>query len=248
MSTQPVPLTPEAPRRAERVATTFAILLDDREIHIPASALTHEGFRAWATSDDFPERARISFIDQEILIDMSPEETETHSKVKGEISWGIQDLNKKLDLGEFYPDGTLITNVAAGLSTEPDGTFITWESWEAGRVVLVPRKDFPGEFMEIQGTPDWALEIISRSSVGKDTKRLRQAYHRAAVPEYWLINAFKADIDFQILHYTPADYVAAARRGGWQRSKVFGRSFRLDRWRGRFDRWKYTLQVKPPPQ
>ena len=48
--------------------------LDDPAIRIPARAATLAGFRAWALSDEFPERGRFSFINGELFVDMSPEE------------------------------------------------------------------------------------------------------------------------------------------------------------------------------
>ena len=154
-------------------------------------------------------------------------------------------MNEELDLGEFYSDGTLVTNEAADLSTEPDGTFVTWRSFEAGRVRLTPREDRPGQYVELQGTPDWVLEVVSRSSVAKDTRVLRAAYHRAGVPEYWIIDARFDAIDFQVLRRRRDRYVVVAPRGGWHRSPVFGRGFRLERRRNRMGRWKYTLEVAP---
>ena len=218
-----------------------AIVLEDHGLRIPASALTLEGFRAWAKSDDFPERGRISFVYPEIFVETSPEELQTHGKVKLAITVALARLIERQDLGEFYPDRTLVTNEAAGLSTEPDGTFVTWEGLESGRVQLVPREEEPEQFLEVQGTPDWVLEIVSKTSVRKDTRRLREAYHRAGVPEYWLIDARRQDIAFDVLRHTPAEYVPAAGRGGWQRSAVFGRLFRLQRQRGRLGLWRYTL-------
>ena len=47
------------------------ISYDDREVILPSSALTLEGFRAWALSDDCPERGRFSFLDGQVVIDMS---------------------------------------------------------------------------------------------------------------------------------------------------------------------------------
>ena len=114
-------------------------------IHVPASAATFAGFRAWATSDEFPESLRASFINQELVIDMSPEELESHNKVKSEVSAVVATLIKRLDTGEFYGDGTLVTNEAAELSTEPDATFVAWESFEANKVRLVERKDRPDQ-------------------------------------------------------------------------------------------------------
>ena len=173
--------------------------LDDPAIRIPTRAATLAGFRAWALSDEFPERGRLSFINGELFIDMSPEELETHNKVKTEVGFASANLNKELDLGEFYSDGTLVTNEAADLSTKPDGTFATWRSFEAGRIRLTTREDRPGQYVELRGPPDWVLEVVSRSSVAKDTRVMREAYHRAGVPEYWIIDARSDAIGFQVL-------------------------------------------------
>ena len=81
--------------------------------------------------------------------------------------------------------------------------------------------------MEVVGTPDWLLEIVSQTSVAKDTKRLRRQYHRAGVSEYWLIDARGEDIDFQILLWTESDYAGAPERKGWQRSRVPSQPGRL---------------------
>jgi Uma2 family endonuclease len=248
MSSLPIPkvqpTAAPAPQAAPVVCTIYTF---DRasEIVLPTSAHTLAGFRAWAKSDDFPERGRICFLDGEIFIDMSPEELETHAKVKAETMRVVLNLNKKDGRGVFYGDGVLVTNVEANLSTEPDGTFILWESLETGRVRLVPREGREGEYIEVEGSPDWMLEIVSNSSVRKDTQRLRERYHRANVREYWLIDARGDDINFQILVRGETDFVARPSRGGWQTSVVFNRRFRLVRQRGRMNLWEYTLQVKP---
>lgn len=214
-------------------------------IHVPASAATFAGFRAWATSDEFPESLRASFINQELVIDMSPEELESHNKVKSALTTAIFNLNAELDLGEFYGDGTLVTNETAELSTEPDATFVAWESFEANKVRLVERKDRPDQFIELVGTPDWVLEVVSRSSVKKDTELLRDAYNRAGIPEYWIIDARFDEVSFEVLRRRRDRYVVVAPRNGWHRSAVFGRSFRLLRRRNRLGRWTYTLEVTP---
>ena len=215
-------------------------------ICIPAAAARSlDGFRAWAHSDDFPQRGRVSFINGEILIDMSPEELEKHSKVKSEIGSVLHRLCRELNLGTYYPDGTLLTNDDAELSTEPDGLFASWEAFRSGRLTRAPRKDHPDEFVELRGSPDWVMEIISRSSVAKDTARLRESYHRARIAEYWLINALEKQIDFQILTYRASGYAAAKSRQGWRRSPVFGHDFRLRRQRDELGDWQYELDYKP---
>jgi Uma2 family endonuclease len=170
---------------------------------------------------------------------------ETHNKVKVEVSAVLALLTKKLKLGEFHGDRTLLTNAAANVSTEPDALLVTWDTSRAGRIRLVPRSEPESDFIEIEGTPDWVLEIVSDSSVAKDTRRLRQGYHRAGIPEYWLIDARGEEIDFQILLREESDYAAVpGGRGGWLESRLFGRRFRLTRERNEVGRWTYTLAAK----
>jgi Uma2 family endonuclease len=216
----------------------------EQKILIPATAHTLAGFRTWAKSDQFPDHGHISFINQEIIIDMSPEELETHVIVKMEIARVLLNFNRKKQFGKFYGDGTLVSNELANLSTEPDATFITWETLDAGRVRLIPRTGEKGQYIEVEGTPDWVLEIVSDNSVRKDTVRLRQRYHRAGIPEYWLVDARGEEISFQILLHGDTDYIASLGRNGWQESRVFGRKFRLIRQRDQRGFWDYTLQMK----
>ncbi len=216
-------------------------------LRIPASARTHAGFREWVKSDEFPEKGiRVTFIDGEIYLDMSQEEIETHNKVKTEIIRVQSTLNLECDLGEFYSDGVLVTNEEAKVSNNPEALFVSWESLDAGRVCLVPRKGEAGQYIEIVGTPDCVVEVVSKSSVAKDTKRLKEAYHRAGIPEYWLIDARSDEIAFQILHWRKSGYAASAQRDGWQYSRVFGREFRLERTKGKRGLWRYRLNVRLP--
>lgn len=214
-------------------------------LHVPASAHTFAGFRAWIQSDEFPEKLRATFLDQEIYLDMSQEELGAHVLVKDEVSGVVRALNKRLRLGFYFGDGAQISHPEAGVSNQPDATLLTRASIRAGRVRLIPKKDKKDRFIEIEGTPDWVMEVVSDSSVKKDTALLRAAYHRAGIPEYWLIDARGEAIQFQIYHWRPSGYVKAPGKDGWQRSRVFGREFRLIRTPEEFDLWEYTLEMRP---
>jgi Uma2 family endonuclease len=100
------------------------------------------------------------------------------------------------------------------------------------------------DVIELEGTPDWVLEILSPSSEKKDRVDLLKIYHTAGIPEYWLIDARGEEIEFTILIREANEYRPASRRGGWQKSRVFGRSFRLERSRDRLEEWQYRLRVK----
>ncbi len=213
-------------------------------IVVPPTAVTLDGFRAWAHSDSFPECARITFASGRLFIEMSPERYETHLKIKEVISRVLGSLVHELDLGDYYPDGGFITNQPAGVSNEPDAMFASWESLEAGK--LAPPSDGPqdGQHIELVGTPDWVCEIVSDTSVEKDTTVLLEAYHKAGISEYWLIDARSEEISFRLLVWADGGYRAAESREGWQTSPVFDREFQLTRTRDRLDRWRYDLQYR----
>ncbi len=229
-------------RRAE--VDFAAEVSDPLSLQMPVSAATLSGFRAWALSAEFPERGRISFLDGYLFIDMSPEELETHNAVKTAVTSRIYFLTDEMESGRLYSDRTLVTNKQARLSTEPDCTFVSFESLNRGVVRLVPRKGHPGEYMEVEGSPDWVLEIISRSSWRKDTQRLRSLYAKAGIREYWLINALADPLEWQILQLRGSKYVAAPVRSGWQLSKVFGHEFKLLRTRSKHGFWRYQLKAR----
>jgi Uma2 family endonuclease len=207
--------------------------LDADCLCIPQSALTFNGFREWIKSDEFPDKLRVTFVSQRIYLDMSKEELETHAQVKAEICRVLMNLVKLLALGQFYLDGVLVTNVAAKVSNNPDATFISWAALESHRARFVPRKRKRDTSIEIEGSPDWVLEVVSDSSVKKDMELLREAYHQAGIREYWLVDARGSNIFFQIFHWRRTGYARASRDGDWQRSRVFGRDFHLTRRAGR---------------
>jgi Uma2 family endonuclease len=173
---------------------------------VPTSAATLAGFRAWTNSPDFPDRGCVAFLGNGIFLDMSPERLDSYNKVKTEITRVLANLVVEGDLGKFYSDRTRVVNPAAGLSNEPDATFARWESFQAGRVRQVPGEGEAADYAELEGTPDWVLEIVIPASVEKATQRLRRIYHRADILEYWLIDARGEAIDFQVLWRQRADY------------------------------------------
>lgn len=218
----------------------------DVMITVPGTAGTLQGFRQWVRSPSFPEFGHITFCLGDVLLDMSPDRIETHNKVKTELTRVLGNLVRALDLGCYYQDRLWLTNDDADLSTEPDATFASWATLESGRLRVVSMQGAPEDGLEMRGTPDWVAEVISDTSVEKDSRLLRKAYHAANIPEYWLIDARGEVLRFSILHRETDDYRADDDRTGWQFSFIFQRRFRLDRERDRVGGWKYTLNATPP--
>jgi Uma2 family endonuclease len=92
---------------------------------------------------------------------------------------------------------------------------------------LVPEKK--SGYVQLEGTPDTVLEIVSDVSETKDVVQLRDLYWRANVPEYWIVDAREDRIRFDILRYAASGYDAAPSEDGWVRSEILGHSFRLER-------------------
>lgn len=164
------------------------------------------------------------------------------ARVPSSITHVLWGLVEDRDLGETYADRVLLTNVDAELSTEPDFVFASWNAFESGRLRLVEKANRSEDFIELEGTPDLVVEIISDASVRKDETLLRNAYHCAGVPEYWLIDA-RGELSFQIMHRAEQDYRPSAPDGESQHSAVLGLTFQLTRAKNRLGRWRYSLAI-----
>lgn len=227
----------------EHGALTLFALGESQSVTIPWTAQSHRGFRDWALSEIFPDRGRISFVDGEVIIDMSPECFETHNAIKVEITSVIHFLVKKQQAGRVFGDRSMFTNETAGISTEPDAMFVRADSFRTGRCQLVdsPR---PGIAQELVGAPDWVLEIVSKSSVLKDTKLLRERYFQAGIREYWLVDALSTPLSFQILVPGEMGYEVVQPVSDWHVSPTFNCKFRLTREKDEQGFWLYSLQLQ----
>jgi Uma2 family endonuclease len=210
---------------------------------MPAGSMSLAEFRQWTYADDFPTTGLIAYLGKEIFIDMSPERLRSHGGVKTEVCRVVNDLVHKKQSGKFYLDRTRISNVEAEISNEPDALYASFKSFKDGKIRFVPTKEGDDD-IELEGVCDWILEIVSPGSVTKDKKTLRKKYHKAGIPEYWLIDARGDDIDFQILIHGKDDYEPAKRSGDWQTSKVFGKKFRLRPIKDELGNIDFRLDVK----
>jgi len=199
-------------------------------------------FRAWTQDNDLPEKTRVDFHKGKVWVDMGKEQIFSHGLLKTQIAFVLTGLVQELELGYYFCNGVLVTNEAADLSGNPDGTFVSHESLKSGRVELVEGKE--DGFTELLGTADMVLEVVSQSSVSKDNVDLREAYWEAGVPEYWLADARNERCEFQILKRGPKGYIESRKVGGWVKSAAFDRHFKLTRHTDRSGNPVFKLGVK----
>lgn len=203
----------------------LTVVLDDDMVRIPNGIKDLSAFRRWVHSGDVPEKRRILYLDGRIWVDLNREPVFAHNAVKPEFDRVLANEMVANPRGRYHGDGVLLTNVEANLSCQPDGTFVSYKSLKSGRLQLI--EGARGGYVELEGTPDMVLEVISTSSVGKDTEVLYDLYRVAGISEYWLVDARGDRVEFDIFRLTAKGYAAVRKDSGWAKSRVFGKSFRL---------------------
>jgi len=201
----------------------MSIITIGAPVRIPGWVKDLASFRRWARSGVFPDHGWIAHLGGELWVDLSMERV-AHNQAKGAVNAALTQLvQQEEDLGSYFSDRMLLTNEDAELSTEPDGMFVSHASIDKGKAVLLEGD----QALEVQGSPDMVLEVVSDTSVEKDLEILVDLYWRAKISEYWIIDVRGGTPSFEINRRGPSKYKAARQQDGWVRSQVFQRSFRL---------------------
>ena len=201
------------------------LVVDTGAISVPGWVKSIDTFRRWIDTAELPEKARTWFLNGEVWVDMSKEQIFTHVDLKGEITTVLRGLAKASKLGRVLPDGVLLTHTGTGLSGNPDAIYLSADTLASDRVRLIAGKD--GGFVELEGTPDMVLEVVSDSSEKKDNQILVEAYWAAGIPEYWVVDGREKDIEFTVFKRGARRYTRTREHNGWVKSAVFGKEFRL---------------------
>ncbi len=235
--------TAATPTSSSSTANMSCVVLEE-DLEIPLDLRTLEAFRRWALSESCPERGRIDYIVGRIEVSMSPEDLSSHGTPKVEIVRVLANRIKGQNEGELYVDSTRVSSPLAELSAEPDIVYLSHEALKTGRARKIPKvNQAPRRFVEIEGAVDLVVEIISDSSVVKDTRRLPAAYFEAGVKELWLVDARGEDLQFQIHHRGKTEFLPVSTDAeGFQLTEVFHRRYRLVREAHPISDWIYDLQ------
>lgn len=224
------------------MSITLAIS-ENPPITIPARATTSlASFREWAGDNDLPEKTKLCYYRGEVFIEMGTEQIFSHVDVKTEIVTVLRVLVRQGKVGRMWGEGFLVTNEAAGLSCNPDAVFVSNNTFKSKRIELVEGKE--GGFVELVGSADMVLEVVSDSSEKKDNQTLFEAYYEAGVSEYWLVDARGKEIEFNVYKRGAKKYTVTKKQDGWVKSAVFGKSFRLTRGSDANGNPEFTLEVK----
>ncbi len=207
-------------------------------IRVPIWVQDLDSFRRWCLSGEYPDQGEISFLDGMLWVDPTMER-DVHNQIKTAMTAVLFLLVQTARLGRFYGDNMRLIHPEAGLSSEPDALFVKQETLLRQRAQLQQGRNS----LELIGSPDMVLEVVSPTSVEKDTNHLLELYHRAGVREYWLVNPLGSVLDFRIYRYSAKKFVAVRSQSGWLRSGVFARSFRLSEEANELDLPEFRLEV-----
>jgi Uma2 family endonuclease len=219
----------------------ISVVFDSAQVDIPVWVKDLASFRRWADSDDFPENGRICYLAGKVCIDMCHQQIFTHVLVKTKFTAVLSTLVEAEQRGLLLGDGARLSNVDADIAVIPDALFVSTAALQ-DRVRVIEGKK--AGHVELEGSPDMVLEVVSDSSVRKDTAALRQAYWEAGVREYWLVDARSDPPAFDVLRHTPKGYRATPKKDGWVKSAVFGKSFRLTHRLNAFGHPEYKLETR----
>ena len=84
------------------------------------------------------------------------------------------------EIDVHFPDGNLF---------KPDLIVVSFEN----RKIMMNRRNI------IQGVPDMTVEILSRSTMKRDTTIKKDIYERNGVKEYWIIDPYRKSVEVFIL-------------------------------------------------
>ncbi|MBA3315194.1 MAG: Uma2 family endonuclease [Planctomycetaceae bacterium] len=226
----------------------FLVASDECEVAVPSQAMAGlEAFRRWALSEECPDSGRFDYIAGNIEVsDMAGEEVIAHGAVKMELARGIANHVRRYDLGYAFTDSVRVSSPEVGLSAEPDVIVVTFDAIESGRARLVPKAGAEqGRFIEVEGAPDLIIEVVSDSTVRKDTIRLPRSYFDAGVTEFWIADGRKKELTF-VVHTrgTSGFEPVVPDQQGFQVSEVLGVAVRFERCHDRLGTWQYDLVSK----
>ena len=199
----------------------------------PGRLETLHDFLTWARSDRFPESGRYDWVRGRPEVELL-EASFSHGGPKAELCRAVLTRVHHLRTGFVYVGEMRVTSdpehSPAEVSAEPDIVYISSERSHSGRITVVPKKNRSAEYIEIVGPPDLIAEVVSDSSVEKDTVRLFREYHLLGVDEYWLVDV-REEPDSFVIHRRGTDgfVPVPADADGFAASAVLGCRFRLDR-------------------
>jgi Uma2 family endonuclease len=121
-----------------------------------------------------------------VLYLIEPAQTPRHQQVLGHIAYLLFTYVEDAKLGQVFI-GPVDVELVAETVVQPDVLVLLNE----GPYTLTPS--------HILGRPDLVVEVASPATVGYDWRIKYNAYARAGVPEYWIVDPYARTVEILIL-------------------------------------------------
>jgi Uma2 family endonuclease len=139
--------------------------------------MTQLATKIW-TYDDYlnlpDDGNRYEIIEGELYVTPAP--TTDHQYSSGELYFRLKGFIQRNQLGELYYAPYEVHLSEDTRPVQPDLLFIRTEN--------APKGGTP----YFVGVPDLVVEILSKSSIRTDTNAKFNAYEKAGIPEYWIVD------------------------------------------------------------
>lgn len=209
---------------------------------VPDGLDTHRKFLDWLAVTDLPEELRVGFVNGAVWVDTMSERAFAHNRIKTVVARVLDQIVTAEKLGVYFGDGMTYSAEHADFTAVPDGIFVSHATMGAGQVRLAGAKRDEND-TRLVGVPDLTVEVVSDHSEFKDNDWLMAGYWNAGVAEYWVVDARREPLRFQIYRRGAKGYTAVRRSDGWIRSPAFGRSFRFAVGEVLLGKQEYQLEV-----
>jgi Uma2 family endonuclease len=143
---------------------------------------------------------------------VSPGPTPNHQRRLFRLSRRMADLVDSRELGEWFIAPTDLVMPGA-TPVEPDAFFVAATNTSVEELET-----------HLEGAPDLVVEVASPSTASYDRRQKQDAYARAGVPEYWIVDPSALAIEVLVRDAVEASYRSLGVFFGGRRltSTVFG--------------------------
>jgi Uma2 family endonuclease len=187
------------------MATATVEVLAEEQMRVPPiGKVTFAEFIEWCDED-----IRAEWVDGDIELMPSPVSLD-HQDIGGFLDQTLGIYVSERDLGKVVLAPYVMHMAQISRGREPDLIFVKQE-----RLPLLTR-------LYLDGPADLAIEIVSPSSLARDTKIKLREYERAGVEEYWVLNPDKQTAVFYQLEGNKYRAVSPDRQGIYHSRVVAG--------------------------
>ncbi|HEV2356506.1 MAG TPA: Uma2 family endonuclease [bacterium] len=146
---------------------------------------------------------------------VAPAPTPRHQHVVGTVYAALKTHIDARRLGEVLPSPIDVVLTATDIM-QPDIVFVAER-----------RRNIIGD-AAIHGAPDLVVEVLSPGTAAVDRGRKREAYARAAVAEYWIVDPEARGVEVYHLEGDAYRLTGRAERGAWTPALFPGLVITLD--------------------